>query len=192
MNGMRKIGAAPVKKGEENENDELDFDQEIEEAVQIGEIAESQILEAEKENLEKMEEIEKVEIKHTESVTSNIVIDNNILHKNSVRSEVATIEEINKEIKKIPLNFNEDLLLDVKSPSDLEKLDLDLSDALSKDSATENCNYIPLTLANERSIYIKNLDFSVTPEDLEELFKLCGEINRITVLIDKYTGLPKG
>jgi polyadenylate-binding protein 2 len=43
-----------------------------------------------------------------------------------------------------------------------------------------------------RSVYIKNVDFSVMPEELEEHFKLCGGINRVTILIDKYTGMPKG
>lgn len=43
-----------------------------------------------------------------------------------------------------------------------------------------------------RSVYVKNVDFNTNPGDLEEHFKACGDINRITILIDKYTGLPKG
>merc|ERR1712060_889655 len=31
-----------------------------------------------------------------------------------------------------------------------------------------------------------------TPEELQEHFKSCGQINRITILIDKFTGSPKG
>ena len=46
--------------------------------------------------------------------------------------------------------------------------------------------------ADKKSIYIKNVDFSTTPEELEEHFKKCGDINRITILCDKYTGVPKG
>ena len=42
------------------------------------------------------------------------------------------------------------------------------------------------------SVFVRNLDFSTTTEDLEEHFRQCGEINRITILIDKYTGYPKG
>ena len=45
---------------------------------------------------------------------------------------------------------------------------------------------------DKKSIYIKNVDFSTTPEELEEHFKKSGEINRITILCDKYTGVPKG
>lgn len=46
--------------------------------------------------------------------------------------------------------------------------------------------------ADKKSIYIKNVDFSTTPEELDEHFKKCGDINRITILCDKYTGVPKG
>jgi len=42
------------------------------------------------------------------------------------------------------------------------------------------------------SVYVKNVDYGACPGDLEEHFKNCGVINRITILIDKYTGLPKG
>lgn len=43
-----------------------------------------------------------------------------------------------------------------------------------------------------RSIYIKNVDFTATPEELEEHFKSCGDIIKVTILCDKYTGHSKG
>lgn len=46
--------------------------------------------------------------------------------------------------------------------------------------------------ADARSIYIGNVDYSCTPDDLQELFKGCGAINRITIMCDKMTGQPKG
>jgi len=45
---------------------------------------------------------------------------------------------------------------------------------------------------DSRSIFVKNVDFSATPEDLEEHFKAYGSVNRITIICDKYTGIPKG
>jgi len=39
---------------------------------------------------------------------------------------------------------------------------------------------------------VKNVDQSATPQELEEHFKSCGAIDRITILCDKYTGVPKG
>lgn len=43
-----------------------------------------------------------------------------------------------------------------------------------------------------RSVYVGNVDYSSTPQDLQEHFKSCGQINRITIMVDKYTGHPKG
>jgi len=45
---------------------------------------------------------------------------------------------------------------------------------------------------DSRSIFLKNVDFSATPEDIEEHFKSYGSVNRITIICDKFTGIPKG
>jgi polyadenylate-binding protein 2 len=42
-----------------------------------------------------------------------------------------------------------------------------------------------------RSIYVGNVDYSATPEELQELFASCGTVNRITILCDKFRN-PKG
>jgi CRISPR-associated protein (TIGR03986 family) len=41
-------------------------------------------------------------------------------------------------------------------------------------------------------IFVKNLDFSVTEEDLREFFKCVGPVRSVKVLIDKQTGKSKG
>merc|ERR1719189_3503411 len=46
--------------------------------------------------------------------------------------------------------------------------------------------------ADSRSVYIGSVDYGSTPEELQEHFKSCGQMNRITILVDKYTGSPKG
>lgn len=43
-----------------------------------------------------------------------------------------------------------------------------------------------------RSIYVGNVDYSATANDLERHFHGCGSVNRVTVLTDKFTGDPKG
>jgi polyadenylate-binding protein 2 len=43
-----------------------------------------------------------------------------------------------------------------------------------------------------RSIYVGNVDYSASPEDIQAHFQSCGSINRVTILLDKYTGAPKG
>jgi len=46
--------------------------------------------------------------------------------------------------------------------------------------------------ADGRSIYIGNVDYSTTPEELQQHFHASGTINRVTILCDKFTGQPKG
>jgi len=43
-----------------------------------------------------------------------------------------------------------------------------------------------------RSVFVGNVDYSATPEELQGHFQACGTINRITILCDKFTGHPKG
>jgi len=45
---------------------------------------------------------------------------------------------------------------------------------------------------DKRSVYVGNVDYGSTPEELQEHFKSCGQINRITILVDKFSGSPKG
>jgi len=45
---------------------------------------------------------------------------------------------------------------------------------------------------DNRSVYVGNVDYSTIPEELQEFFKSCGVVNRITILCDKFTGHPKG
>lgn len=43
-----------------------------------------------------------------------------------------------------------------------------------------------------RSIFVGNVDYSATPEEIQNHFQSCGAINRVTILLDKHTGQPKG
>ena len=43
-----------------------------------------------------------------------------------------------------------------------------------------------------RSIFVGNVDYSATPEEIQTHFQSCGSINRVTILLDKFTGHPKG
>ncbi|PAV20685.1 polyadenylate-binding 2 [Pyrrhoderma noxium] len=46
--------------------------------------------------------------------------------------------------------------------------------------------------ADERSVYVGNVDYSASPEEIQSHFQACGTINRVTILCDKFTGHPKG
>jgi len=43
-----------------------------------------------------------------------------------------------------------------------------------------------------RSVYVGNVDYGATAEELEQHFHGCGSINRVTILCNKYDGHPKG
>lgn len=44
-----------------------------------------------------------------------------------------------------------------------------------------------------RSIFVGNVDYSATPEEIQNHFSSgANTINRVTILLDKFTGHPKG
>ena len=43
-----------------------------------------------------------------------------------------------------------------------------------------------------RSIFVGNVDYGASPEEIQAHFTQCGAINRVTILLDKFTGHPKG
>lgn len=42
------------------------------------------------------------------------------------------------------------------------------------------------------SIYVGQVDYSSTPEELLAHFESCGTVERVTIVCDKFTGRPKG
>ncbi|KAH7687509.1 Splicing factor RNPS1 SR protein [Dioscorea alata] len=44
---------------------------------------------------------------------------------------------------------------------------------------------------DSRSIYVGNVDYACTPEEVQQHFLSCGTVNRVTILTDKF-GQPKG
>eukprot|EP00882_Tetradesmus_deserticola_P008940 GHRQ01009432.1.p2 GENE.GHRQ01009432.1~~GHRQ01009432.1.p2 ORF type:complete len:166 (+),score=73.08 GHRQ01009432.1:377-874(+) len=45
--------------------------------------------------------------------------------------------------------------------------------------------------ADTRSVFVNNVDWGATPEELQQHFATCGTVNRVTILTDKF-GQPKG
>ena len=45
---------------------------------------------------------------------------------------------------------------------------------------------------DSRSIYVGNVDYTTTNDELKEFFKSCGTVNRVTIGMNKFTGEPKG
>lgn len=48
------------------------------------------------------------------------------------------------------------------------------------------------TDVDSRSIFVGNVDYTASPEEIQAHFQSCGSINRVTILLDKFTGQPKG
>ncbi len=61
------------------------------------------------------------------------------------------------------------------------------AESAAKDEAAGNDDE-----TDKRSVYVGNVDYGATPEELQEHFKSCGAINRITIMVDKFTCCPKG
>lgn len=45
---------------------------------------------------------------------------------------------------------------------------------------------------DKRSVFVENVDYGATKEDLENIFCDCGKIVRVTILRDKFTNSPRG
>ncbi|KAJ2556891.1 Ornithine decarboxylase [Coemansia sp. RSA 1933] len=68
----------------------------------------------------------------------------------------------------------------------------EVEETLSKGAGEEGGEGTEAEDGDARSIYVGNVDYVTTPEELQEHFKGSGSINRVTILCDKFTGHPKG
>lgn len=50
----------------------------------------------------------------------------------------------------------------------------------------------PFRFDDSHSIYVGQVDYSATPEELLSHFEACGTVERVTIVCDKFTGKPKG
>ena len=70
--------------------------------------------------------------------------------------------------------------------------------AAHKDAVSEavlkqkGANAAAMSERDAKSIYIGNVDFSTTADELRKFFETCGAIEKATILLDKFTGKPKG
>lgn len=49
-----------------------------------------------------------------------------------------------------------------------------------------------IVLSHRHSIYVGQVDYSSTPEELLAHFESCGTVERVTIVCDKFSGKPKG
>ncbi|KAI4299108.1 hypothetical protein L6164_032599 [Bauhinia variegata] len=60
-----------------------------------------------------------------------------------------------------------------------------------QDPATASSSQVNREEVDTRSIFVGNVDYSCTPEEVQQHFQSCGTVNRVTIRTDKY-GQPKG
>lgn len=76
----------------------------------------------------------------------------------------------------------------------LKELQKEVEEQMNHSSSASNAS---LTVEEKkevdaRSIFVGNVDYGATAEELEAHFHGCGSVNRVTILCDKFSGHPKG
>lgn len=62
---------------------------------------------------------------------------------------------------------------------------------IPQESTSANPTQAEKEEVDSRSIYVGNVDYACTPEEVQQHFQSCGTVNRVTILTDKF-GQPKG
>ncbi|XWS44959.1 hypothetical protein CRYUN_Cryun15aG0094700 [Craigia yunnanensis] len=60
-----------------------------------------------------------------------------------------------------------------------------------QDHASAAANQVGKEEADSRSVFVGNVDYACTPEEVQQHFQSCGTVSRVTIPTDKY-GQPKG
>ncbi|NXU10847.1 PABP2 protein, partial [Pardalotus punctatus] len=105
----------------------------------------------------------------------------------AIKAKLREIEEEDERLKELQLEAEDHLFMNAEAgicPS-------------VNDKSLLSTVLFPLTTrekmeADQRSIYVGNVDYGGTAEELESHFNSCGQINRVTILCDKFSGHPKG
>ncbi|QLQ81606.1 hypothetical protein HG537_0F03670 [Torulaspora globosa] len=88
---------------------------------------------------------------------------------------------------------HEAYLADIRLNTSMKAMSLDDKPVRSESvKPSREERYAAQVKADSRSIFVGNITSEITPEIIEEHFKNCGNIERITLLYDKNTGIPKG
>ncbi|NXR64591.1 PABP2 protein, partial [Rhadina sibilatrix] len=105
----------------------------------------------------------------------------------AIKAKLREIEKEDERLKELQLEAENHLLMSSEA---------DRSPSVHDKSLLFTALF-PLTTkekmeVDQRSIYVGNVDYGGTAEELESHFNSCGQINRVTILCDKFSGHPKG
>jgi len=113
------------------------------------------------------------EMEHVESeVNDDLSMEDPEL--DTIRARIKEMEEESEKIRKMQCEVEKQMNVSVSSNGGVlispeEKMEIDA-----------------------RSVYVGNVDYGTTAEELEAHFHGCGSLNRVTIQCDKFTGHPKG
>eukprot|EP00096_Caligus_rogercresseyi_P014487 TRINITY_DN69_c0_g1_i4.p1 TRINITY_DN69_c0_g1~~TRINITY_DN69_c0_g1_i4.p1 ORF type:complete len:213 (-),score=85.64 TRINITY_DN69_c0_g1_i4:1435-2073(-) len=105
--------------------------------------------------------------------------------------------ESNEELELIKARLMEmeaeaEKLKRIQSEAD-KKMSIDFaSQGAGSSAAHAQLSYEEKVQVDARSVYVGNVDYGSTAEELEQHFHGCGSINRVTILCNKYDCHPKG
>ena len=100
--------------------------------------------------------------------------------------EEEDLEKLQKEIERMEA----EAARITKETDDLEKQKQDGSK--SGDATAGGDSAAKAENRDACSIYVGQVDYGTTPEELLGHFEACGTVERVTIVCDKYTGKPKG
>lgn len=93
----------------------------------------------------------------------------------AIKARVKEMEEEAEKLKQMQSEVNKQMTL--SSPTGIATIPLSIEEKREID---------------DRSIYVGNVDYGATAEELEAHFHGCGSMNRVTILCNKADGHPKG
>ncbi|KAH9062072.1 hypothetical protein EDB87DRAFT_1807071 [Lactarius vividus] len=113
------------------------------------------------------------------AAAETVIVDNEEDESKEILLMKQRVEEMEREAKKL-----RELQAAAESSASVEQVEGD--ETMPMETEDEKA------LIDNRSVFVGNVDYSATAEDIQAHFQACGTINRITILCDKFTGHPKG
>ncbi|KAH9050072.1 hypothetical protein EDB84DRAFT_1666593 [Lactarius hengduanensis] len=113
------------------------------------------------------------------AAAETVIVDNEEDESKEILLMKQRVEEMEREAKKL-----RELQAAAESSASVEQVEGD--ESMPMETEDEKA------LIDNRSVFVGNVDYSATAEDIQAHFQACGTINRITILCDKFTGHPKG
>ncbi|KAL6531193.1 Polyadenylate-binding protein 1 [Orobanche hederae] len=71
------------------------------------------------------------------------------------------------------------------------EVEKEMGGATQEDPSDDSTSQAEKEEIDSRSIYVGNVDYACTPEEVQQHFQSCGTVNRVTILTDKF-GQPNG